>query len=403
MTSVPVSTPAAFPFVAHLRERMPEIAAGIVAEVLTTVPDYQEFPPGLIEAQMTAAAEANLRLFLRSLERGGELGGDELDELIEVAVRRAREGVPLDTVLSVYHRGAISAWRAVAALSRTPHEREQLLATVPHLLAYLGAVTPGVAASYLRERQDLHWEQREAKRAVAQALLQGKQAELLAARFGIPLDGGFHVLVFRLTAPASARPSLRAVHAEIDTLSPKALTMLERTGGCVLVPSGAATTPSRLDAIVARIATAADVRTVAGAALADAAHEVAAKAEEAGEIAALAAGLGRPTGVYRMADLALQYQLARPGPARSWLLGLLHPLAEHRHLLEALRAFISHDYHRLEAAAALVVHRNTLNYRLARIAELTGYDPGRPEHAQLFAAALIASDLEGAGRPEATG
>ncbi|MFI6040116.1 helix-turn-helix domain-containing protein [Nocardia sp. NPDC051321] len=40
------------------------------------------------------------------------------------------------------------------------------------------------------------------------------------------------------------------------------------------------------------------------------------------------------------------------------------------------------------------MHRNTLNYRLNRIGKVTGYDPNRPDHAQLFAAALTASDID---------
>ncbi|MGX1762931.1 PucR family transcriptional regulator, partial [Streptomyces lydicus] len=111
-------------------------------------------------------------------------------------------------------------------------------------------------------------------------------------------------------------------------------------------------------------------------------------------IARLAYQLRRPSAVYRMADLALQYQLARPGPARTWLLTLLAPLHDQAHLLDALRALIDNDYNRQQAAAALVVHRNTLNYRLNRIATVTGYDPNRPDHAQLFAAALTAHDID---------
>lgn len=148
-----------------------------------------------------------------------------------------------------------------------------------------------------------------------------------------------------------------------------------------------------MDAAVTRIATALGARTFAGTATAATPSDV---AEEAGEIARLAQGLGRPSGVYRMSDLALQYQFARPGPAHDWLLGLLTPLLDHQHLLATLRAYIDHDYSRQATAEALVVHRNTLNYRLNRIAVLTGHDPGRLDHIPVFAAALTAYDLDAA-------
>ncbi|MFI7001780.1 PucR family transcriptional regulator [Nocardia sp. NPDC050175] len=396
MTGTP--DPAALAdFSDYVREALPEVARDILTGVFGEVPPYRELSADLIGRDLPLAAEANLRLFLRSLAEGRAPRADELTELIDIAVRRARAGIPLDTVLSVYHHGAIAAWNSVSALATTPEQREQLLAAVPYVLGYLGAVTPGVAGAYLRERQDLHWEQREAKRAVAQALVHGKPVDLLAERFGISLDGGFDVLVFRVAEADAAggnRPVLRMVQTEIDAVSSRVLSTVERGGGVLLVPGGEGEFGTALDVFVSRVAQATGVRTVGGFATAAGVDDVPAAAEEAGEIARLAYQLRRPTAVYRMADLALQYQLARPGPARSWLLTLLDPLRDQPHLLEALRALIDNDYNRQRAAAALVVHRNTLNYRLNRIGKVTGYDPNRPDHAQLFAAALTASDID---------
>ncbi|WP_433566314.1 PucR family transcriptional regulator [Nocardia sp. CA-151230] len=398
-------------FAEFLAAHLSEAAREILAAVVRSVPDYEQLPRDLLERDVIHRAEDNLRLFARLLGEGREPQAGDLDDMIAVAARRAREGIPLDAVLAVYHQGALAAWNFLTAQARTEHEREELLRAVPQLLRYLGVVIPGVAGSYLRERQDLHWEQREAKRALAQALLQGKPAELPADRFGIVL-GGYHVLALRTAGavgdvrpaavgdvrPAAgdgARPVMRVIHGEVDALSPLALTVLDRAGGWVLVPLSEPA--ARVDAAVARIAAAAGVRVIAGTATAATVSEIPARAEEAGEIARLALGLGRPTGVYRMADLALQYQFARPGPARAWLLGLLAPLAEHQHLMAALRAYLACDHNRVAAAESLVVHRNTLNYRLNRIAALTGYDPGRSEHTPLFTAALTAFDLWAAG------
>lgn len=377
---------------------MPEVTREMVAAVVRSVPDYEQLPQEVVAEDLVRRSEENLRLFIDLVGEGRQPDRGDLDEMIEVAVRRARQGVPLDAVLAVYHQAALAAWKVLDEASRTPQQRAELLSSVPQLLSYLGVVIPGVAASYLHERQDLRWEQREAKRALAQALLQGKPAELLAERYGITL-GGYHVLALR-TPEASdgadgARPAMRAIHGEIDRLSPVALTVLDRAGGWVLVPVSEPV--PRLEDAVVRIGAVAEVRVIAGTATAANVSEIPARAEEAGEIARLALGLGRPTGVYRMADIALQYQFARPGPARAWLLGLLEPLTGQQHLMDALRAFLSHDHNRVAAAESLVVHRNTLNYRLNRIAALTGYDPGRSEHTPLFSAALTALDLAAAG------
>ena len=48
-------------------------------------------------------------------------------------------------------------------------------------------------------------------------------------------------------------------------------------------------------------------------------------------------------------------------------------------LLESLRVYLTHDRSVGESAAALYIHRNTMNYRMARIHELTGIDLSDPE------------------------
>ncbi len=49
-----------------------------------------------------------------------------------------------------------------------------------------------------------------------------------------------------------------------------------------------------------------------------------------------------------------------------------YDLKHHTNLYETLETFLNHDDHVQEAAKALHIHTNTLNYRLKRIAEMTG-------------------------------
>ena len=48
-------------------------------------------------------------------------------------------------------------------------------------------------------------------------------------------------------------------------------------------------------------------------------------------------------------------------------------------LLESLRVYLTHNRSIGESAAALYIHRNTMNYRIARISELTRLDLGDPD------------------------
>lgn len=46
-----------------------------------------------------------------------------------------------------------------------------------------------------------------------------------------------------------------------------------------------------------------------------------------------------------------------------------------KELAETLDVFLKHDLSLGETAKELFIHRNTLNYRLDRITDLTGYNP----------------------------
>lgn len=118
--------------------------------------------------------------------------------------------------------------------------------------------------------------------------------------------------------------------------------------------------------------------------------DVAAAVPLAAEVRAVAEACGRGPGVYRLADVRVEYQLTRPGPARDELAVLLRPPAAHPDLLETLRAFLGCGLDRRRTAALLQVHPNTVDYRLRRVAATTGLDAGRGEDLPTLHAALIA-------------
>jgi carbohydrate diacid regulator len=69
---------------------------------------------------------------------------------------------------------------------------------------------------------------------------------------------------------------------------------------------------------------------------------------------------------------------------------LLSPLYHEAKLLETLHAFFKHNCAPSAAAAALSIHRNSLNYRLDKITSLTGLDPREfDEGVQLRLALLL--------------
>lgn len=358
--------------------RSGEIAAAMMSRCAAEIPAYRLLPATVLEGDLVANARAVFELFLTTVAEGRRPTADELALPIAWGAERARDGLPLEAVLKIYPLAAAVAWERVEG------DRALLGA---RMLDFLGEVMPRVAEAYLRERDDLDWERREDRQHLVANLLAGRPVRRRE------LAESYDVVVFHLpTLPASsgaraATDLFRAVRSDLDG-QPGVLVTFKGDGGVLLVPpeSEADAVAARVDRVCGRPCTAAAVRAVSHA-------DIPAAHAQAVEVLALAENLRRPPRLYRLADLAIEYQLARPGPAREALAAVLEPLEEHPHLIDALRAFVTSGYNRGEAATALNIHRNTLTYRLGRIQLITGYDATRPSDARHLAAAMTAYDI----------
>jgi len=90
-----------------------------------------------------------------------------------------------------------------------------------------------------------------------------------------------------------------------------------------------------------------------------------------------ASGRGGFVDAGRLGLSALLLETGTPGALRRFSADVLHSVAEHEaryggDLLVTLRAWLAAGCSTAAAADALVVHRNTVNYRLGRIEQLTG-------------------------------
>ncbi|GAA3667421.1 PucR-like helix-turn-helix protein [Lentzea atacamensis] len=403
VVDIPAPDPLA-PLYERAAMQIPRIAEQVLEAFFARSAAYRQLPHQLVDREITEAVTRNLQVFLRSLREQRPPAPEELAAQIATAVRRAQQGIPLDVVLSTYHVAAHVGWTAMAGVAEKD-DIDDLLATVPALLQYLSFAVPAVAASYLTEQQALHAERREAGRALVAALLTGREAEPLAERIGLDLASHHVVLAVRVEPPplnegADGHDARLAAHVLVRRLRaelPKhALSALDHDGGTVLLPTSAETVDAELaDAadLVRRLHTAAGLGLVGGIAAAESRDDIPTAARQAADIAELAQRLGRPSGAYVLDDVLLEYQLCRPGPGRKRLARVMDRLAEHPDLLHTLREFINSDHNRHRTAEKLHLHRNTLNYRLRRVTELTGYNPADPGDIRLLAASLIVHDL----------
>jgi sugar diacid utilization regulator len=403
VVDIPSPDPLA-PLYERAEAQIPGIADKVLEAFFARSAAYRQLPHQLVDREITEAVSRNLHVFLRALREQRPPAPEELADQIATAVRRAQQGVPLDVVLSTYHVAAHVGWQAMADVAEQD-EVGDLLATVPALLQYLSLAVPAVAASYLTEQQTLHAERREAGRALVAALLTGREAEPLAERIGLDLSSHHVVVAVRVEAPpltegSGAHDARLAAHALVRRLRAElprhALSALDHDGGTVLLPTSAETADQELaDAadLVRRLHTAAGVDLVGGIAAAESREDIPTAARQAADIAELVQRLGRPPGAYVLDDVLLEYQLCRPGPGRKRLARVMDRLAEHPDLLHTLRVFLNSDHNRHRTAESLHLHRNTLNYRLRRVTELTGYNPADPADIRLLAASLIVHDL----------
>ncbi|MFE6610908.1 PucR family transcriptional regulator [Amycolatopsis sp. NPDC057786] len=98
----------------------------------------------------------------------------------------------------------------------------------------------------------------------------------------------------------------------------------------------------------------------------------------------------RPGGTYQMTDVLVEYAVTREQEVAEQLVSMIKPLRQYPVLRETLVALVDADHNRNQAAKLLFVHRSTIDYRLGKIAEITGVDPLTGRGLQQLAIALIA-------------
>ncbi|WP_059008236.1 PucR family transcriptional regulator [Streptomyces specialis] len=409
-----------------LHRRLITNLAGLTTHVTRhlpdALPDYAKLPAEQLDGDVRRVVESTIRMLAEILRTGEPPSPEHMAEVRASAAKRAEEGVPIDAVIAAYHVGARACLDVLSPAAETTDLRD-VFALQRVMLDHLGRITAAVAAGYLDEHAAEQGEHSAARDSLLSALLAGTDPEPHAARAGITLPATYLVLALAVgphpdercqgvDASIAARRKVRRLRAELDRrVGRDALLRLTSEKGLVLVPHRAAHHApqpddwQRLNELVAGVSGAAGAEIVAGAQPCAPAG-VPAAAELAGELREVALTCGRPGGVYRVADLALEYQLGRPGPARDHLTDLLAPVAERPDLLKTLRVFLATDLNRRRTATLLGVHPNTVDYRLGRISSLTGIDTTSSAALLTLCAGVIAlaaapDRVQGGGTPEA--
>ena len=362
-----------------------EVARRMVTAFRSEIGGYTRLPESVLAGQILDVSRRNVELFLRSIT---ELRGPTEEELApfrESARSRAEEGLPLEDLLHAYRLGGRLGWEALLEAAR-PDERPALLAAADLLMRYVDSVSAAVAQTYHDEHQHLVSEEERRQRALLEALIHPEREAPalrdLAERVGFPLADRYRP--FAKTLPGAPTHAHSQLASALRVRGLLALTEGDRVTGLAAEDADEALfADGRGLFTLGRPA----ARSELGSALDD---------------MRLLLDLARRQGVTGPVDadaFVPELLLARsPDLAAHIAERVLQPLeayAERRSsgLLETLEAFLDCGLDRRRAAERLHIHPNTLDYRLRRITELTGLEPGRPRDLVLLELALTRRKL----------
>ncbi|MBF6133925.1 helix-turn-helix domain-containing protein [Nocardia otitidiscaviarum] len=365
----------------------------LVTHFTEAVTPIGNLPGEVLRGEVTNVTRTCVELATGVLE--GHDVEDKVERLHRAGAEWAREGIPIGAIHRAVRDGVELAFGLVLEAAG-PDDYARLMLTAQRFLEILALINAAFAVAYVREHRAAAAEHHTAVQTVTSALLAGRSAATMARSGGVEIADSYSVLALGIPAPqprpgldltVAARRTLRRVQAALAAhTAGRGLSLLGTEGGTVLVPTPeplpVADLVSRLSAATGVALTATVVHTPTGG--------IPEAAERAHELLDMVHRLQCAPGLYRFDDLAVEYQLTRPGPGREHLGALLDPLDEHPDLMETLRTYVGSDHSRQRTARVLGVHTNTVDYRLKRIAQLTGFDPSRPSGLWHLRSSLVA-------------
>lgn len=387
----------------------------MVGHFVETVAPCGTLPGDAIHGDITIITRVCLELAVSMLD--GSNISEKTGQLEEAAAQWAREGVPIGTIHHAIHEGfkigfdlvvstALAEQRASGSADTDPMltvstaDYRSILDGAKLVVEMLDTMTTAVSAAYVRELRAVVSEHHTAVHTLTSALLGGHPTSTMARECGIDISERYRVIALAipshpdesnpvLDAKVVARRKLRRVQAELATrCDDTVLSLLSVDGGTLLIPADHIT-KGALKELIGHLSGAARVHITATEVTAST-DTVPAAADQAHELLDMVTRLGSVPGLYHFDELALEYQLTRPGPAREQLGSLLDPLDEYPELLETLQIHIAHNLNRRRTARLLHVHTNTVDYRLKRIGQLTGFDPAEASGLWRLRSALVA-------------
>jgi hypothetical protein len=329
---------------------------------------------------VTEACAANMRAIFGAIAAGGDFN-------VTVATRtgaeRARDGVPLSSVMEAYRVGFRRVWEAVAdeAVTRPHMNGDALRALTAKLLTAQDLFTDAMAAGYRQEQSSRVVDDETQRSELIDALIHGRLFERCslweaADYLRMPISGPFVVIAADAAwSRVDALPDIEAKLRSID-VSSAWRGLADEQVGIVYVK-----TDRHLAAVLALVSRMAVGRAGVSACYGDL-RDTARALRQARVTLRGRADPGSPVSVFDGSILAtaaisapeVMVEIASP------VMECFADLADEERevLFETFRAWLDHDGSMRTAGEMLFCHPNTVRYRLHRIEERTGRSLSRP-------------------------
>jgi sugar diacid utilization regulator len=368
----------------------PSIVVESTFSMLMDIEGYSSLTP-TVRKDIFSSITLSANLWFACLLSGERPTDEAMKSIEDYARRRVHQNVPLQSLLRAFQVGARELWRSCTELAKTDRTlvRELLFDLTPYLLDYFDAMTQHIAEAYLAEQyQQARWrgtllhqlysivfhapDDTERFRETSTAL--GLDATLPRIALAVDLD----LRDYPPSAHDDALDRFALTAARHLEVKPDALVRVRHRERLVIwVPCARGDSLTRNDQAIAERAAALAraeprVRSIGIGLMNEGARGWAASVDEALKAVDFARSDRGPAGVHRYSSIAIEESVRSSGNVLRYLVALAEQLAGESDLLSTLEAYFAHGQRRRQAAEALGVHPNTLDYRLERIETLLG-------------------------------
>ncbi|WP_396445817.1 PucR family transcriptional regulator [Actinomadura sp.] len=366
----------------------PRVAAAI-GEALHGHPAY--LPIRRAAGPMFGNRGENCTRLIALVLTGEPLPDEDLGRFRDLGVLAARQAIPLPVLTEVWDLALAAAARTCWAIAPAG-----CFAELAELTAHAARLAIGAREACIQGYAEAPREggrSRPLRRLLAETLIDGAPAGVIAEAAGVRLAPAYLVLLCE--APAAASCWERASE-RLDAWD-GVLYSGDLSGLIVLFP---AADPLCAEALAAEFTASLPGPVHAAAAYRRGLAGIPDALEEASRVLTVAKAIpdaeDRP---YRADELLVELAILEQPAIRGRLAAVLKPLDAGTDLRRTLEVLLACNLDRERAARELWIHRRTLHYRLDRIRDLSGVDPSSARGIQLFRAALTSARLASGRAP----